>query len=372
MQKKLNKVPIVLTGGHAATTAIATIEEMLRRKKEIWDIYWIGIKYAIEGKKVPTLEFQAFPDMGITFKPIIAGRLQRRFSLWTIPAIAKIPFGFFHSLYLLLRIKPKLILSFGSFAAFPVVFVGWMLRIPVIVHEQTTVAGRANKFSAFFATKIALARESSRKYFPKNKVVFTGNPIMTQIEEIQPKLELGTPPTIFVMGGSRGSTYINSLIEGLIEVLLKDHVVIHQTGHVDYKKFSEIKGKLKDGLVNNYEVYNTIDPMQIDGVYKRADLVISRAGANTVSEIIVAKIPSIVIPIPWSYKNEQVKNAEFARDWGIAKIFEQNGNEPQKLLELIRQMFIDWEKIVNDVNKKDSPDAKAAQKLVDLVEETVK
>lgn len=372
MQKKLNKIPIVLTGGHAATTAIATIEEMLRRKEEVWDIYWIGTKHAIEGKKIPTLESQVFPNMGISFRPIVAGRLQRKFSLWTIPSLAKIPFGFFHALYLLLKIRPRLILSFGGFAAFPVVLIGWLLRIPVIIHEQTAVLGMANKFSSFFATKIALSREASKDYFPEKKVVLVGNPIMTQIAEIQPKLTLGSPPTIFITGGSRGSTYVNSLIEELIESLLKEHVVIHHTGHIDFEKFSEIKRKLPDDISNNYEVYQMIDPMQIDGVYKRADLVISRAGANTVSEIIASKRPSILIPIPWSYKDEQTKNAEFAKSWGIAEILEQYGDKSSELLELIKKVFLNWDKIVNLVYKKKSPDIEASQKLIDLVEENIK
>lgn len=122
-QKKEKARKIVLTGGHAATTAVATVEEILRRR-ENWGLYWLGAKNAIEGKDVPTLDVEIFPKLSVSFNPIYAGRIQRKFSIWTIPSLLKIPVGFIQSLFLLKKIKPDLILSFGGFVSFPVVFWG--------------------------------------------------------------------------------------------------------------------------------------------------------------------------------------------------------------------------------------------------------
>ena len=130
---------MVFTGGHAATTAVAVVEEIKDEGKE-WKLYWIGVKNAIEGKKVITLESEVLPRLGVKFIPITTGRLQRKFTFYTIPSLLKIPVGFVQSFYYLLKIKPKAVLSFGGFASFPVVFNSRLLGIPVIVHEQTSVA----------------------------------------------------------------------------------------------------------------------------------------------------------------------------------------------------------------------------------------
>jgi len=141
------KTKIILTGGHGATTALATIEEIIRRGKKT-EIYWVGVKKAMEGSKVPSLESVMKTKSQVTFKPIIAGRLQRKFTLWTIPSLLRIPFGFVHALYILLSIKPSVILSFGGYAAFPLVFWGRLLGKPIIIHEQTSKVGRSNKLSS--------------------------------------------------------------------------------------------------------------------------------------------------------------------------------------------------------------------------------
>jgi UDP-N-acetylglucosamine--N-acetylmuramyl-(pentapeptide) pyrophosphoryl-undecaprenol N-acetylglucosamine transferase len=268
---------------------------------------------------------------------------------------------------LLATIKPDVILSFGGFAAFPVVFIGWVMGIPVVVHEQTMTVGRANKFSVPLAKKIAVARKEGLKHFPSSKAVVTGNPIMTQIAEIMPKTKLGTPPTIFVTGGSRGSTTINELIKPLLPKLLQKYVIIHQTGQLDFGRYREIQETLPAKLKGNYEVYSLIDPMQIDGVYKRADLLIGRSGANTCSETLALHLPSIFIPLPFAYQDEQTKNAGYAKKTGLAEVLPQPKATAGRLLELIEKTVRDWEKITARAKNIESLDKKASSKLVDLV-----
>lgn len=362
---------IVLTGGHAATTALAVVEELIRRNQidPSWDIYWIGAKKAIEGKNIPTLESQIFPKIGISHHHIIAGRIQRNFTIWTIPSLAKIPFGFLHALQILLKIKPNVILSFGGYAAFPVVIVGRIMNIPVVIHDQTSVFGRANRFSAPFAQKIALARNESKKYLNNKKVVVVGNPILTQIAEIGAKNKPGIPPTLYISCGSRGSIAINNLIEEIINDLLKKFIVIHQTGFLDYEKIKKVRSDLPKNLRDRYEIYISIDPMQLDGVYKRADIIIARAGANTVSEIISTKRPAILIPLPFAYQDEQLKNAQIAEKLGIAKVLKQDELTPDKLLSEINNIYRNWRKIVSKAKDGDINDKSAAGKLVNLLKE---
>jgi len=368
---KIGARRIVLTGGHAATPAVAVVEELLRREPKRWNIYWIGAKQAIEGREFPTLESEVFPKLGVKSSAIAAGRIQRRFSLWTIPAILKIPLGFGHALILLTRIKPKIILSFGGYAAWPVVLAGWLMRIPVIIHEQTAAAGRANRASSFFAKKICLARPESLNYFPKGKCVVTGNPVMTQVAEISPKTQKGHPPVVFITLGSRGSQRINEVVRRALEKLLSGFRVIHLAGLLDKNKFKEIKSKLSKELADRYELYDRVDPLQIDNLYREADIVIARAGANTVSEIMATCRPSVLIPIPWSYLNEQMENALAAQKFGIAEVLPEDRLTPESLLGAVERTNSKWESIVRRVASKVSPDKEAAKKLVDLVEETV-
>ena len=362
---------IVFTGGHAATTAVAVIEEIKLQKKE-WKIYWIGVENAIEGKKVVTLESEVLPILGVKFLPLITGRLQRKFTFYTIPAFLKIPIGFVQSLFYLIKIKPKLVLSFGGYASFPVVFNARILGIPVVVHEQTAAAGRANLASAKFATKIALARPESKKYYPNSKCIVTGNPVMKNITNIGSIKKSITVPVVYITGGSRGSQSINFAVEQILRPLLSGYKVIHQTGGLDYLKFSEIKQKLPQALRNNYDVFIRVNPLEISKVYSQASIIVSRSGANTISEIMYAKLPAILIPLPISYLNEQMENAKVAKKWGVARIITQDNLTPKKLLSEINKLASEMPKIKLRLKSQKSPDSGAANRVVNLVSDYVK
>jgi UDP-N-acetylglucosamine--N-acetylmuramyl-(pentapeptide) pyrophosphoryl-undecaprenol N-acetylglucosamine transferase len=371
--KQKKDIRIVLTGGHAATTALSIIEELVRRegKSFIWDICWIGAQVAVEGTSTKTLESEIFSKLGIKIFTINAGRLQRKFTLWTIPAVIKLPMGFIQSLFLLLRIRPDIILSFGGFAALPVVVVGYFLKIPIVIHDQTGGVGRANKLSLPFAKKIAVARESALKYVPASKSVVTGNPVMTQITEISPKTKIGNPVTIYITGGSRGSVNLNKIVKVALKSLLQNYYIIHQAGAVDYASCSKLKQKLSKKLALRYELYKNIDPMQVDGIYKRCDIIVSRAGANTVSEILIVKRPALLIPLPISAEYDQPANAKFAEDFGIAKTIVQDQLTPEKLVAEIRELEKNWDFIVDSVRMRKNIDIYASSKVVDLLESTI-
>lgn len=362
---------IVLTGGHARSTAYATICEIKKRKKD-WKLHFIGSKTALEGTNIPTIEMETFPDMGVKFVPIFTGRVQRKFTIWTVPSLIKIPFGFIHAVYILLKLKPRIIISFGGYSAFPVVVIGWVLKIPIIIHEQTASVGRANKYSSFFASKIAISRRSSRPYFPKGKVVLTGNPVSAGALAVKPKEVIGKPPTILITGGQTGSVKINSVIEEILGKLLKEFKLIHQVGSFQYDKFAHLKESLPKRFKKRYEVYSVISPKSWPNYLEKADIIISRAGANIISEILVSKRPSVLIPLPSAYLDEQRKNAEFAQQFGIAEIIEQDHLSPEKLIRKIKSMKTKWNSVTNKVKRKESPDLKAVHVFVDLIEDIKK
>lgn len=363
MQKVINN-KILLTGGHAVTTALATIQEIKKQKPDA-KLFWISSNRPIEGKKVSYLESDVFPKYGVESHYISAGRIQRRFSKYTIPSFVKIPIGVVQAFMLIFQIKPKVIISFGGYAGFPSVVAGRFLGIPVVLHEQTVAVGLANKVSGRFASKVALASPSSSKYFDPKRVVITGNPMMSEILEVEEKKSLPKIPTILITGGSRGSQIINNTVEKILPELLKKYKVIHQTGELDYELFLE---KSKHLGTQNYEVYATISPTEMGRMYERADLYIGRSGANTVSEILCCKIPSILIPIPWTRFDEQNLNANKAKDAGVATILPESELSPQNLIQSIENLRQNWKRIVaNEKQEEYEINEKAAKNLVSVI-----
>ena len=358
---------IVITGGHAGSTSYAIIEELRNNPEMIWDIYFVGARNAMEGKSVKTLESEVFPKIGVKYLPIITGRIQRKFTPWTLFSLIKIPIGFLYALYLLAKIKPDVTLSFGGFAAFPVVVASYLYGIPVIIHEQTVEVGRTNKYSGYFAKKIAVSRSGSLKYFPREKCVVTGNPISKEIEKVLPKKVRGNPAVIFITGGSRGSTTINNIVIQNIDYLLGNYQVIHQTGSLDFERIKTKRDSLTAKLKKNYEIFGVIESWNWYKFIEKADLIISRSGANIVSEIIVTKRPSIFIPIPFSYKNEQFKNALYAKNLGIAELIEQKDLNDNTLINAITKIFKNWESMVNNMKDPVVNDRYAGKNLVNLI-----
>ncbi len=354
-------IRILLTGGHGATVGIAVVEALrkLVEPSKI-DISWIGTKRAKEGSEATTLEYKIYSNIGVEIYPIEAGKLQTKFTRYTILSMLKIPLGFVQALVALSKVRPQVVLSLGGFASFPVVFWAWFFRIPVILHEQTVVAGRASMTSAFFSRKIALARAQSQKFFPKDKTVVTGNPVMSSILSVSPISIPHSPSTILVMGGSRGSQFINDEIIKIMPELVNKFKIIHITGESDYEKYKNLSNK-------NYEVLSFVDPREIYKYYEKADLIISRSGANTVSEILATKRPAILVPLPRTFMGEQVKNAEYAKDFGLAKVMLETEVNSESLKSAIDTMFNNWQNIVSRVNQKDNPDKNAAEKVANLL-----
>lgn len=342
-QEEKKKKKIVITGGHV-TPALAFLEVIDRKN---WDVYWIGEEKAVFGTKVKTLEYHIIPGLGIPFYKITSAKLERRFILRSIFSFWKILAGFFQSLFLLLRIKPDVLLSFGSYVSVPVALAAWILRIPIVIHEQTAGSGLANKIIAALARFVAISFEGSREYFPENKVVFTGNLVRKKFFEIGRKKKnavLGEKPVIYITGGSRGSQVINDAVLGILSRLLKIACVYHQTGWIDFKKMKGAAQKLPEDLRGNYEIKATYSPVEVERIYSLADIVVSRSGANTVSELAASGTPSILIPIPWSQSGEQAKNAALLQRLGAVRLLRQEDLTPDKLFSSIEELIRNYDK----------------------------
>lgn len=360
-----------MTGGHAGATAYALSEALRKDKNFNWKIHFIGARSALEGKSVATYEQEVLPTIGVTYHGIDAGRLQRKFSVNTIPSILKIPVGLVQAIRLVLKINPDIILSFGGFVGFPVVLAGKLIGKKVVIHEQTAVYGRANKASEIFADRIALSRKTSAKHFDLKKAEVIGNPVSAEITSIKHKKTLASPPVILVTGGSRGSQIINETVALILPKLLSNFKVIHQVGDVEKDKYLMLKDNLGE-LGSNYEVFGVIPPTKWYQMIEKSDMIVSRAGANIVSELMVVKRPAILVPIPWTFADEQNKNALSAKEFGIARILPQEKLTPENLLAEIEAVMKNWEKIVKETSLKKSPDINASKALVDLLISVIK
>lgn len=325
---------VLVTGAHF-TPALAVIEEF---KKNGVDVLYVGRRTTMEDFKGDSVESQVLPKLGVKYLTITTGRLQRSFSIFTIPSLLKIPIGMIQSFLIILFQKPDVILSFGGYVAVPVVFVGWLFSIPIIIHEQTLVSGLANKISSFFADKIALSFPPS----PGGKKVLTGNPLRKEILRPVKKItgeyyevfltaKKEKLPVILVTGGNQGSHVINQTIEDCLDKLLKISAIIHQTGDSGFRDFERLE-KLKGG---RYLVKKWIGE-EMGTIMKNVDLVISRAGANTLSELAFFGTPALVIPLQPLYRDEQVKNAKYFQKLGLVRILLQSKLSKETLFKEIK------------------------------------
>lgn len=348
------KKKILLTGGHL-TPALALIPEL---KKNGFEIFFVGRKFAMEEDCVPSEEFKQITKLKIPFYQISTGRLQRRLTPHTLNSLLKIPLGFFRGLIILHTVKPNIVLSFGGYVALPVVIAAKIMKIKIVTHEQTVTIGLANKIISKLSDLILVSHKESLKYFPQNKTVLTGNPLREEIFLNNKKLPFDN--FIYITGGNQGSHAINQIVEKNLNNLLKKYSIIHQTGSgvnlKDFKHLSEIKR-------DNYLVFPYIDSGIIGSVLNKSCLIISRSGANTIAEILALKKPAIFIPLPGSGGDEQYKNAEKLEKMGVAKIVRQENLE-RDLLNSIEEVISNIQKYNNNFKKINDYDKKTPSNIV--------
>ena len=330
----------MITGGHV-TPALSVIDRILADKLPC-EIVFVGRKYSNDRENTETFEYKEITSRKINFIHLKTGRYTRIFSLNTLANLFQIPLGFIRAFIILLKENPDVVLSFGGYIALPIAFLAKMLRKKVYTHEQTIAPGLANKLIAGVSDTVFVSFPESEKYFQNNKVIVTGNPLRKSILNGSMSIvEKGNRSCIYVTGGSLGAHALNVLIEQIIPDLLKEYIVIHQTGNVsefgDYGRLIKLKESLPEEIKNNYIIQTHFTDSEIGSAYAAADVVVGRAGANTFFELVALKKPAIFIPLPWSANNEQENQAKIFKEHKTGEIFYQNGTA-QDLLTLIRQV----------------------------------
>ena len=288
------------TGGHLFP-GIAVAEEFLARNSAN-EVLFIGTERGIEARLLPKL--------GYRLECISASGIKGQSSLTKVKSAALLLYGYSQSRKILKEFRPDVVLGVGGYASAPVVLSARGLQIRRFIHEQNAIPGLTNKVLARIADKVFISIEESRKFFPEDRTMLTGNPLRKEIlwnvqqGKTEPK---GGSLRLLVFGGSAGAHRINTaMVEALPHLAkVKEHLLItHQTGEKDH---GEIK-KAYGAAGFNAEVTPFIDNMA--AAYAAADFIVCRAGATTLAEVAVSGKACIFIPYPYAADDHQRRNAE--------------------------------------------------------------
>ena len=305
------------TGGHLFP-ALAIAEELKVRFKDV-EILFVGSLGRVEMTKVPAA--------GYNIIGLWVDGFQRSFSLKNLMFPIKLFFSLIKSLFILMMNKPIIVVGTGGYASGPLIFVANLLKIPSLIQEQNSYPGITNKILSRSVDKIAVAYEGLDRYFPGEKIVFTGNPIRKSIETcridaLKAKKHFELNPnklTLVVLGGSLGAKRINNLIAEKLDWFLSLEIqIIWQCGSLYYEKYKELS-------CDEVKILAFVNEM--DQLYASADFIISRAGAATLSELSCVGKPAILIPSPNVAENHQFHNAmAFANRNAAEVVTEKNLN----------------------------------------------
>ncbi len=305
------------TGGHLFP-ALAIAEELKVRFKDV-EILFVGSLGRVEMTKVPAA--------GYNIIGLWVDGFQRNFSLKNLMFPIKLIFSLIKSLFIVMINKPIIVVGTGGYASGPLIFVANLLKIPSLIQEQNSYPGITNKILSRRVDKIAVAYEGLDRYFPEEKIVFTGNPIRKSIETccvdaLKAKKHFELNPnklTLVVLGGSLGAKRINNLIAEKLDWFRSlDIQIIWQCGSLYYEKYKELS-------CDEVKILAFVNEM--DQLYASADFIISRAGAATLSELSCVGKPAILIPSPNVAENHQFHNAmAFANRNAAEVVTEKNLN----------------------------------------------
>jgi len=287
---------------------------------------------------------EAIESSGIKIRKIKAGKLRRYFDMKNLTDIYKIFAGTVQSLYYIWKFNPDVVFSKGGFASVPAVIASWMLGVPTVTHESDITPGLANRINSFFASKVLVSFDETQKYFKKGKAVLTGNPIREDISmgnADRGKKIFGLSdgfPTLLVFGGSQGARRINEAVLDSLEELLSKFNVIHVCGKYNFAAAKEAAGKKGVQGTERYKLFPFLYDEMKDA-YAVSDLIVSRAGASSIAEIIEVGKPSIIIPLSTSANDHQVKNAKWLLERGLAKVIHEKDLNGGSLKDALFELF---------------------------------
>ena len=348
---------IVLTGGGTAghvTPCIALIPDL---RKTGYDIHYIGSYNGIERKLI---EAENIPYHGIS-----SGKLRRYFDLKNFTDPFRVYKGFREARKILKELKPDIIFSKGGFVTVPVVLASRKHKIPVIIHESDITPG-FNKISIPTAKKVCANFPETMSHLPEEKAVLTGTPIRKELftgNKIK-GLDLckftANKPVIMVIGGSSGSRVINRVVRNMLPTLLRDYQVIHLCGtnNID-QELIKTKGYVQFEYVNE----------ELKDLFAAADLVISRAGANAISEFLALRKPNILIPLSYgASRGDQILNAESFESQGYSYLLLEEDLTVASLLQAIEEVMNNRQTYIKAMKESKLNDS--IKIIIDLINKT--
>lgn len=338
---------IVLTGGGTAGHVTPNVALLPSLKKAGYDITYIG---SYNGIEKGLIEEQNIPYYGIS-----SGKLRRYLDIKNFSDPFRVLKGYREARHILKNLKPDVVFSKGGFVSVPVVFAASRCHIPVIIHESDMTPGLANRLSIPFASKVCCNFPETVKLLPEGKAVLTGSPIRSELRTGSRKAGLsfahlsGNKPVILIIGGSQGAAAINKAVRSILSKLLNHFQIIHICGkdHIEpslqnkegYTQFEYVKTELKD-------------------VFAAADLMISRAGANSICEILALRKPNILIPLSKaSSRGDQILNAQSFKKQGFSEVIEEENLTDHLLYESIKKVYQNRKQYINAMEKSELTDS---------------
>ena len=346
---------IVMTGGGTAGHVTPNIALFPALRAEGYEIHYIGSFDGIEKKLIE--------DFDVPYYGISTGKFRRYFDPKNFSDPFRVMKGFFEARKILKHIKPDIVFSKGGFVSVPVVRAAASLKIPCIIHESDMTPGLANKLCIPVSRKICCNFPETFDMLPPEKAVLTGSPIREELSTGNKEAGLAfcgfnhEKPVIMVMGGSQGAAAVNQAIRDALPKLLEKYQVVHLCGKdkmdnllltvPGYKQFEYIKEEMKDLLA-------------------MADLVISRSGANAISEILALRKPNILIPLP-SGRGDQLLNADSYEAQGFSIVINEDDLTTKVLLQKVEELLQNKETYVKTMSESKQRDA--IGQIMGLIEE---
>ena len=347
---------IFFTGGGTAGHVTPNIALLPRLKELKYDIHYIGSYNGIEKELIE--------QFGIPYHGISTGKLRRYFSVQNFTDPFRVLKGMSEARKLVKILKPDVIFSKGGFVSVPVVLAGKQKRVPTIIHESDMTPGLANKLSIPSATKVCCNFPETLSCLPEGKAVLTGSPIRQELLSGDKYKALdflhfsSDKPVIMVVGGSLGSVAVNDAVRGILPELLKSYQVVHLCG----------KGKIDESL-SNVEGYAQFEYIkeELRHLFALTDIVISRAGANAICELLALHKPNLLIPLPANAsRGDQILNARSFERQGFSIVLEEEELTPDTLLDAVNRLYENRDSYIDTM--KNSSQQNSIDTIIDLIE----
>ncbi len=331
---------IIMTGGGTAGHVTPNLALIPKLEQQGYTIHYIGRRSGIEKDLVK--------KTGVPYSSISAGKLRRYFDFQNLTDMMRILKGLLDSLVLLRKIRPQVVFSKGGFVSCPLVWAAWINRIPVIVHESDITPGLANKLSIPFARHICFSFPETINKLPVGKSIHTGIPVremLSEGKEDQGKTFCGfdnAKSTILVMGGSQGSEAINRAIRETLDKLRKTFQVCHICG----------KGHANADYENRtgYRQFEYVD-RELPHLLAMADIVVSRAGATTLFELLELKKPNLLIPLSLkASRGDQILNAQSFEKQGFSRVLPEEELTSETLFDGISKAHSNRDSMIEAMN----------------------